>query len=642
MADKPDLKVLGETGLPLWSGRVYDETLPVLQGERGRKVYREMSEQDPLIGGILFAIEMLSRQIKWTVVPADDSSEAEKVAEFVDGALKDMNPTWEDTLSEILSMLVYGWSWFEMLYKHRNGSSDSPLEQSQFDDGKIGWRAWAIRSQETHYQWIYDDQGELESMKQIPPPNYQTLTVPRKKSLHFRTKSRRQNPEGVSILRTAYRAWYLKKNIEAIEGIGVERDLAGLPVIWVPPNLLSSTATADEQNLLAVVTKIVTNIRRDEQEGIVMPLQYDEAGHPTYDLKLLSTGGTRQFDTDKIVNRYDQRIAMSMMADFILLGHDAVGSFALSNDKTALFAIALGTILDAIAAEINMSGIPQLVRYNGWGLDLVPKLEHGDLESSDLSKLGPFLQQLSSAGMVVFPNPELEKFLLEQAGLPSTLPDLSAQQDQASLLLPEEAAGLANITPQDMQAMLGPANGGSTNGNTPPSQPARPAARPVTAAEPTGSDVHVNVPLGVRQQAMGTFTKNVEMRVKKQMTEMLRAKTGMEPTTEMVDKEYHAWSQQHLGPVLAQASATFNAQYDPEGVEIFHGASTHHRHYASFNQRISKLSERLRSRMSSAEYAKFLEESMTAGSYSKMSKQYQELIRQTERETYADGEAVRS
>lgn len=68
-------------------------------------------------------------------------------------------------------------------------------------------------------------------------------------------------------------------------------------------------------------------------EGLVLP-----AG---YEAELLSTGGTRQFDTNAIINRYDAKIAQTVMADFIMLGHEQTGSFALSEDKTELFAVAL-------------------------------------------------------------------------------------------------------------------------------------------------------------------------------------------------------------------------------------------------------------------------------------------------------------
>ena len=64
-----------------------------------------------------------------------------------------------------------------------------------------------------------------------------TYTIPMSKALLFRTKSRKNNPEGRSILRNAYRSWYFKRRIQEIEGIGIERDLAGLPVMHGPEGL---------------------------------------------------------------------------------------------------------------------------------------------------------------------------------------------------------------------------------------------------------------------------------------------------------------------------------------------------------------------------------------------------------------------
>jgi hypothetical protein len=36
------------------------------------------------------------------------------------------------------------------------------------------------------------------------------------------------------MLRTAYRPWFMKKRLEEFESIGIERDLAGLPIMWLP------------------------------------------------------------------------------------------------------------------------------------------------------------------------------------------------------------------------------------------------------------------------------------------------------------------------------------------------------------------------------------------------------------------------
>lgn len=256
-------------------------------------------------------------------------------------------------------------------------------------------------------------------MVQQAPPDYQLRIIPIDKALLFRTTSHKNNPEGRSVLRSAYRPWYFKKHIETIEGIGIERDLAGLPIAWVPPELLSANASPDDRAILESIKRIVTNVRRDEQEGIVFPLVYDENGNKLYDFALLSTGGTRQFNTDAVIARYDQRIAMTVLADFILLGHEHVGSFSLASSKTHLFSVALGTWLNEIASQFNRVAIPRLFRLNNFAVGRLPKLVPGDIEVPNLTELGDYITKLSGAGMDLFPNEKLEEYLRRAANLPA-------------------------------------------------------------------------------------------------------------------------------------------------------------------------------------------------------------------------------
>src|SRR5579859_4775192 len=62
----------GRTGLRHWGGFVFEEWLRELQQDRrAAEVYREMSDQDPIVGAILYAIEMLMRRVSWWTEPAD-------------------------------------------------------------------------------------------------------------------------------------------------------------------------------------------------------------------------------------------------------------------------------------------------------------------------------------------------------------------------------------------------------------------------------------------------------------------------------------------------------------------------------------------------------------------------------------------
>ena len=67
---------LGRTGLNSWGGQVREEFLRELQGIKGIRVYREMRDNDAVVGAILTAIELLIRNVTWRVEAADDSQEA--------------------------------------------------------------------------------------------------------------------------------------------------------------------------------------------------------------------------------------------------------------------------------------------------------------------------------------------------------------------------------------------------------------------------------------------------------------------------------------------------------------------------------------------------------------------------------------
>ena len=406
---------------------LYEEFLPELRGLKGVQAYTEMADNDATVGAILFAIEMLMRNCEFHVEPAGNSSKDKECAEFVESCMNDMERSWTDYLSEFLSFLTYGWSYHEIVYKRRVGRTSSPITNSKYTDGLIGWRKLPIRAQDTLYGWEYkDDSDELLGMTQAPPPNYDRITIPLERAIHFRTRSRKDNPEGRSILRTAYRAYYFKKRLEEIEGYGMERDLAGFPVLYAPESMdIWDPEDPEMVQTLARAEQIVSSIRRDAREGVVL-----QGGENGWKLELLSSGSRRQFDTNQIIDRYDKRIATSVLADFVMLGQQQVGSFALADSKTKIFALAIGTYLDVICEAFNNQAIPRLIDVNGdhfKGITDYPKMKHGDIEEIDLQQFSTFLKDMIGTGVIV-PDDELEKEVRRVGGLPEKA-DTSTARD---------------------------------------------------------------------------------------------------------------------------------------------------------------------------------------------------------------------
>lgn len=416
---------IGRIGQKRYGGTFYEEFLRDLRGKKGIETYREMAENDDTIGAILFAVEMLIRQASWNVEPGGDTPKDKEAAEFVEQCMHDMQDTWTDTISEILSFLTYGWSFHEIVYKRRMGKTRDQKTRSKYNDGLIGWRKLPIRAQETLYQWEYDDEDNLIAMTQLPPPNYGLITIPMDKAMLFRTKSRKGNPEGRSILRNAYRSWYFKRRIQEYEGIGIERDLAGLPVFTAPEDIaIWDEDDPDMVKLRTGMEAMVQKIRVDELAGIVKPHGFE--------FELLNSGGSKQFDTNAIIQRYDTGMAMTVLADFIFLGHQQVGSFALSSDKTELFSMAIGAYLDIICETFNSQGIPQLIDVNGSHFDGItdyPKLAHGDIENADIQKLAAYIKDMTGVGILV-PDDGLEDYVREAAGLPERTSDTRTIDDK--------------------------------------------------------------------------------------------------------------------------------------------------------------------------------------------------------------------
>ena len=157
---------MGSTGLKETGGIISDEWLNQLRGLRGIRAYSEMRDNDAVIGAVLYAIESLVRQVEWRVRPADESDAAIAAAKFLEECVEDMASDWESFISEVLSMLVFGFAPFEIVYKVRGGDSEDPTRRSKYNDGRIGWRKFSIRGQDTIARWIFDEDGNVAGMVQ--------------------------------------------------------------------------------------------------------------------------------------------------------------------------------------------------------------------------------------------------------------------------------------------------------------------------------------------------------------------------------------------------------------------------------------------------------------------------------------------
>ena len=423
---------IGNTGLKNSGGMVYEEFLPKLQWPRAGAVYHEMSSNDPVVTSILMASRQLIRKVEWSVEPASQKRADVKAAQFLEECMNDMSGTWSSFIDDLMSFFEYGWSYMEIVYKKRNGNSTKAKCSSKYDDNRIGWRKISGRAQTTLQRWEIDEYGSIRGMYQYTDKG--VVFIPIEKALLFRTTTARNNPEGKSFLRGAYRPWYFKKHIEEVEGIGIERDLAGLPVVTAPAGL----DLFDKNNPKSVQTKndalkLVSSIRRDRNEGVVLS--------DGWKIELLNSGGSHM-DTSSVINRYDQRIAITMLSDIVMMGGDKVGSFALAKTKESLLAAALDAQLANVVDILNEIAIPRLFALNTFtGLSGFPKFKVTSVITPNLTDLGNFIRALSGAKMPLFPDIDLENYLRRMVNFPEVNENDEERQTQlaAASIQTEEA-----------------------------------------------------------------------------------------------------------------------------------------------------------------------------------------------------------
>ena len=406
-----NFKQLGVTGLRRYGPYVYEEFLPELRWPQAGRVYQEMADNDAVIGAIMYLAEMLIRGCTWEVQQRGDSDVDREAAKFLRECMNDMDMSWDNTICEILSMMVYGFSFHEIVYKVRRGPKETNSKyHSKYSDGRIGWRRLPCRAQTSLAEWEFDEEGDVKAFIQRCEPNFDTVRIPMTKGLLFRTRISKDNPEGKSLLRNAYRSWFFKKHFEEIEGIGIERDLAGFPVLTAPENLdLWNNEDANMVKMRADAEALVASVRRDSEEGILLPHGWD--------LKLLTSGSSRQINIGETIERYDNRIAITMLSDIILIGNNRTGSFALADTKQSLLAAALQSQVSNIADVFNAFAVPKLFAMNDFpGLVDLPKIVPSGIQTPSVSEVALMLRAM---GLSISKDKTLLSYLWHILGFPA-------------------------------------------------------------------------------------------------------------------------------------------------------------------------------------------------------------------------------
>ncbi len=390
--DIPAKEELGATGTPIF-GRILSESveyLTDLQGTKGYTIYDKMRRSDGQVKGALLACELPFHSAYWDIQPGTNDKQGNYIADALrENIFENMTITWEDILHHIMLMMPFGWM---------------PLEKVwELDNGIYVWRKWAPRMPNTIVNLHVDATGGLEYIEQQCWNNdkFDTVPIPVKKLLVFTNEREGSNYTGISLLRAAYKHWWYKNTLYAIDGMAAERHGMGMAKFSYAPG-----ATQEQKDKIAEVGQRLT-----AHERAYVALPNDIA------FELLGVSG-QLHDIKGSIEHHDLQIARSILAQFMTLGSGSTGSFALSEDQSSFFLMALKAMGKNICNVINRYAIREMVDYN-WEVTKYPKLTVSDLDSYDVSKMAEALTKMVTAGIII-PDEYIETELRRKMHLPAS------------------------------------------------------------------------------------------------------------------------------------------------------------------------------------------------------------------------------
>lgn len=393
---------VGMPGLKVVGINVLEEAEKDFRMPNRIKTVQKMASDSTIAAALQFYTVMLARVPYKVIPPVGATPKQKEQAKFIASCFDDMDTSMFSTLVSILSYLKYGFSVHEKVYKIRKKG------KSKYDDGLVGLAGLKPRAQSTLDGWEFSPDGrELTSFVQTIQniqygERYSSLftapiSIPREKFLLFSSMPENGNPEGTSILRGAYTSWKKKQEIEDDEVIGISRDLSGLFMLSVPAAYLDPNADANKKAAADEFKKVLRNVSRGEQSGILLPSDKDEVTKGNlFGAELLSSSGSKNYDTNEIINRWDSRILLSMFADILNVGNNGTGSLALVEGKTELVELGLRYRLEEISDVFNTDLIPQLFRMNGWTDSDYPKFQFVNITKDSLEIVSKFVQRVAS------------------------------------------------------------------------------------------------------------------------------------------------------------------------------------------------------------------------------------------------------
>lgn len=478
--DVPTLS-FGETGfngLRVLGGDILEECSHELRWPHAMKTFKRM-EKDGAIAPALAYVEMMISRVDWHVrIPEGYEEELKDKATFMRQVMNDMEHDFKSFIKQAVSFNRYGFAPVEKVYRYRYRDKGS-----QYNDGLIGIKKLALRSQDSIDSWKFANKGRdlvgLYQCVNIPSNrgvgDYSELVknyddegnykfIPRKKFMLFRNNPIKNNPEGQSPLVGCWSAWKYKTAYQESEAISVAQDSNGFKVLYLPPQYMVADATEENKAVFEHYKTILKNMHQAKESGLILPLITDENGNKMFEFEIKSVTGQKSYDTNAIIQRYTSEILTALFADFLTLGSNGSGSFSLAESKISTVEMAIQSKLDEIKTQLNFDLAKQLFQLNGWSTEVMPEWTYGEIGKVSLDEISKFIQRTAAVGLVP-KAPKVINWIMDQANIPYKVDESLSVEELSKQLTPETSRSGDGLV-EGMNNGVGSSNGSSGDSST--------------------------------------------------------------------------------------------------------------------------------------------------------------------------------
>jgi len=389
---------IGGTGTDVLGGFITSDYNTDLIFPASIEIFNEMRKSDATVAAGISSCKNPILSANYDVIRGSEDERDIDIALFVrrvfgiDAEAFSPHMSWRGFLQHLLLMYDWGFMYHEKVF-------------GVFED-KIIYKKLAPRLPISITGFMTND--GRPGIEQIATKNpftkneqHNNYSIPWEKLFHIAYQQEGDNLVGVSLLRPAYKHWYMKNNFYKIQAVGMERHANGIP-----------TAQRTEQGKRSPEEKTQTentlrNIRSNSQGYIDSPWGTE--------FKFTTVDGSLP-DINKPIEHHDQEIAIALQSKFLSTGR-SFGSFGQSKNETDFLFNALKGNIDFILERINRHLVKQIVDLNFDNIENYPKIIVSKIGEVDLNEFSLAIERLSKSGMR-FTDQETQNIIRKTLNLP--------------------------------------------------------------------------------------------------------------------------------------------------------------------------------------------------------------------------------